>query len=211
MIIDAHCHIGASHNRYIIFIKNSTGIIRLMDRFNIDKACVSSLKACQGDIANGNHELEGEITPFVERFIPFCVIHPRQKTAIQAMRNCIESRGWKGVKLHPYNHLYPADCYSAAPNPHATACQYGAGRANYDCDCDMDAHVHSADCVANASSFGYANRDAAGANGDIFANAIAASFCGSTCEPYDDVYKGDGSSIPNVEIAAGDAHPERSR
>ena len=75
----------------------------------------------------------------------------------------------------------------------------------------MDAHVHSADYVANASSFGYANCDAAGANGDIFADAIAASCCGSARKSYGDVYKEDGSSITYAQIAAGDAHPERSR
>lgn len=113
MIIDAHCHIGAIHNRYIILVKDGAGIIDLMDRFHINKACVSSLKGCQGDITDGNLELKKEIAPLKDRFIPFCVIHPRQRTAIREMRRCIEDWGWRAIKLHPYNHTYPADCYSA--------------------------------------------------------------------------------------------------
>ena len=113
MIIDAHCHIGAIHNRYIILIRDAQGIARVMDRFHIDKACVSSLKACQGMVHEGNLELKREIERFPDRFIPFCVVNPRSKGAISEVRRCIQDWGWRGVKLHPYNHVYPADCYSA--------------------------------------------------------------------------------------------------
>lgn len=113
MKIDAHCHMGSFHNRYIILAKNAADVIKLMNKFHIDKACVSSLKATQDNATAGNLELKHEITPFLDRFIPFCVINPREKTAIKEMRTHVEDYGWKGVTLHPLNHHYPADCYSA--------------------------------------------------------------------------------------------------
>jgi predicted TIM-barrel fold metal-dependent hydrolase len=113
MKIDAHCNIGSFHNRYVILVKNAVEIIKLMNKFHIDRACVSSLKATQDNTTAGNLELKHEIAPFLDRFIPFCVINPREKTAIQEMRKHVEDYCWKGVKLHPLNHRYPANCYSA--------------------------------------------------------------------------------------------------
>ncbi len=113
LIIDSHAHIGFSHKQYPLYIRTLEKMVKIMDKFTIAKSCVSSLKAIQYDFKEGNLELKKEIEKFPHRFIPFCVVHPRDwGVAENELRKCIKEWGWKGLKLHPVDQSYPADCLS---------------------------------------------------------------------------------------------------
>ena len=112
-IIDSHAHIGFSHKQYPLYIRTLERMVEVMDKFEITKACVSSLKAIQYDFMEGNEELKNQIERFPERFIPFCVVHPRDwDYAKVELVKCIKQWGWKGLKLHPVDQYFPADCLS---------------------------------------------------------------------------------------------------
>jgi len=114
LIIDSHAHIGFSHKQYPLYIRTLKRMVEVMDRFGIDQACVSSLKGIQYDYREGNREVKREIEAFPGRFIPFCVVHPRDwRYAADELRTCITEWGWKGLKLHPVDQSFPADCLSA--------------------------------------------------------------------------------------------------
>ena len=113
LIIDSHAHIGFSHKQYPLYIRTLEKMVEVMDKFDISKACVSSLKAIQYDFMEGNEELKNQIERFPERFIPFCVVHPRDwDYAKVELVKCIKQWGWKGLKLHPVDQYFPADCLS---------------------------------------------------------------------------------------------------
>lgn len=112
-IIDSHAHIGFSHKQYPLYIRTLEKMVEIMDKFQIAKACVSSLKAIQYDFKEGNLELKSQIEKFPNRFIPFCVVHPRDwDYATDELIKCIKEWGWKGLNLHPVDQSYPADCLS---------------------------------------------------------------------------------------------------
>ena len=114
LIIDSHAHIGFSHKQYPLYIRTLEKMVKVMDEFGISQSCVSSLKAIQYDFREGNLELKREIQKFPDRFIPFCVVHPRDwDCAEDELVKCIKQWGWKGLKLHPVDQSFPADCLSA--------------------------------------------------------------------------------------------------
>ena len=113
LIIDSHAHIGFSHKQYPLYIRTLEKMVKVMDEFGISQSCVSSLKAIQYDFREGNLELKREIQKFPDRFIPFCVVHPRDwDCAKDELVKCIKQWGWKGLKLHPVDQYFPADCLS---------------------------------------------------------------------------------------------------
>jgi len=114
LVVDAHAHIGFSHPYAPLRVRTTEGIVKLMDRFGIDKACVSSLLGIYYNFVEGNAELKREVEKFPDRFIPFCVVQPRYgEEALLELRKCVKEWGWKGLKLHPSAGGYPADCLSA--------------------------------------------------------------------------------------------------
>ncbi len=114
LVIDSHAHIGFSHKQYPLYIRTIEKMVDLMDKFGITKSCVSSLKGIQYDYREGNLELKREIEKFPGRFIPFCVVHPRDwEYAGDELRKCINEWGFKGLKLHPVDQRFPVDCLSA--------------------------------------------------------------------------------------------------
>ena len=113
LIIDSHAHIGFSHKQYPLYLHTLDEMVKIMDKFKITKSCVSSLKAIQYDFKEGNSELKKEIAKFPHRFIPFCVVHPRYwDEAKDELIKCVKEWKWKGLKLHPVDQCYPADCLS---------------------------------------------------------------------------------------------------
>jgi uncharacterized protein len=114
LIIDSHAHIGFSHKQYPLYIRTLEKMIEVMDSFQIDKSCVSSLKAIQYDYIEGNAELKTEIAKYPDRFVPFCVVHPRDwDYASDELTKCINDWGWKALKMHPVDQYFPADCLSS--------------------------------------------------------------------------------------------------
>jgi predicted TIM-barrel fold metal-dependent hydrolase len=113
MIVDAHAYIGFSHRRYPLRVRSTQGLLDVMDRFGIEKACVSSIKAMQYDFIEGNQELKRETEKHPDRFIPFCVVHPRYWADVKdEMVKCVVEWRFAGVVLHPLEQGFPADCLS---------------------------------------------------------------------------------------------------
>ena len=113
MIIDAHAYIGSSHRRYPLRVRSTRDLLGVMDRFGIEKACVSSLKAIQYDFIEGNHELKQETERYPDRFIPFCVVNPRYWSEVEGeVVKCLSEWDFGGLTLHPLEQGFPADCLS---------------------------------------------------------------------------------------------------
>lgn len=111
-MFDAHAHIGFAHRKYPLYVKTPEKMVSIMDQFGIEQACVSSLRAVQDDFRAGNRELKMVVDRWPNRFIPFCVVNPRDCGAGEELRNAIRDWGWAGLALDPVEQHFPADCYS---------------------------------------------------------------------------------------------------
>lgn len=110
MLVDVNTYMG---NYPFRPVRNNTAseLVELMNNHNIDKACVSSLNGIYyRDVMKGNYELLEAIAPYKDRFIPVCNINPTYAGAISDFCECIESHGFKGVKLFPKQHGYELKC-----------------------------------------------------------------------------------------------------
>lgn len=109
MIIDTNAYLGHWATRRLRY-NTPEGLLGLMDRAGIDRACVSSASAimyrnCQA----GNEELHEMLTEagtVAERFVPFAVLSPAYATWEKDLRWCREVLGAKGVRLYPTYHRY---------------------------------------------------------------------------------------------------------
>lgn len=113
MLIDVNTYIGHYPFRAT---RNNTAreMVALMDRYNIAKACVSSISGVYyRDVMQGNYELLEEIKPYSGRFIPVCNINPTYANAKNDFYKCIKELGFKAVKLFPRQHNYALDCPAA--------------------------------------------------------------------------------------------------
>jgi predicted TIM-barrel fold metal-dependent hydrolase len=110
-LIDGHMYLGFSHRRYPLRIHSVERLVAIMDEYGVEQGIVSSLKANQYSCVEGNAELEQDWARYPERFIPLCTVNPRfgEETKREITKYIVE-KGWKGVKLHPVNHQYAADC-----------------------------------------------------------------------------------------------------
>jgi len=106
MLIDVNAYIG--HYPFRIFkYRTAVDLIKQMDKYGIDKSCVSSLNAVYyTDCMDGNYELLDEIAPYSDRLIPFCVINPEYNEAINDFLLCVDNLGFKGLRLFPRQQHY---------------------------------------------------------------------------------------------------------
>ena len=107
MIIDAHAH--SDFNEWLGFIDDPDRVVGIMDSAGIDKAVVSTY----GDAP----DLAGRLVDFIEegarkhpdRLIPFVRINPGFGEKAQAVvRDAVENRGFRGIKLHPVGYSLSA-------------------------------------------------------------------------------------------------------
>ena len=109
MIIDINTYIGHWPFRQIT---NNTpeGLVNLMDKAGVDKACVSNINAIfYRNVQDGNEELAQQINScqqFGERLIPFAIINPAYPGWEKDFSNCIDDLGMKGLELYPAYHQY---------------------------------------------------------------------------------------------------------
>jgi len=103
MIVDAHIHSGDFLGRKW----NAEKLIKVMDKYKIDKAFISSEEAIVygNDDANKNLK-ENYIKPYEKRFIGYCVPNPYNSPGHE-VEKCIESGYFQGIKLHPWYHKCP--------------------------------------------------------------------------------------------------------
>ena len=94
-------------------------VLELMDRAGIDQAVITSLNSVfYYDAGIGNHEVGAACQAHPDRFIPFAIINPNLPRWREHLKECVESYGVKGIKLHPDFHKYslvPSGRSSQAP------------------------------------------------------------------------------------------------
>lgn len=114
MLIDGHAHLGTMIKLYSLRVQDIEGTIREMDRCGIEKIVISHINSITYDFQEGNGALKAAVDRFPDRIIPFFGIHPRYwETAKDEIKRCAGDWGWRGLKLHPEFHVYPANCRSA--------------------------------------------------------------------------------------------------
>jgi predicted TIM-barrel fold metal-dependent hydrolase len=116
MIIDAHAHLGASWLAWYPYEVDENDLIKLYDKFGVDKACISSFKIFY-DPRGGNDEIFEAVQKYPNRFIGFAVVSPRYgpHRVAEEIDRCVQKLGMKGLKVHPAVGAWHAD--SLAVNP----------------------------------------------------------------------------------------------
>ncbi len=106
MIFDCNAFIGEwpfrrlSHN-------TADGLLQLMDKWNVDRAAVSSLHALfYKDCATANRRLAEEIKGRGDRLAAVGTINPAFPGWQEDLKECFESLGARAVKLFPAYHGY---------------------------------------------------------------------------------------------------------
>ena len=106
MIIDCNAYLGHWATRRLRY-NTPEGLLKLMDRAGIAKACVSSASAIlYRNSQSGNEELAEMIEGHCDRLIPFAVINPAYAGWQKDLRWCCELLGAKGLRLYPSYHNY---------------------------------------------------------------------------------------------------------
>ncbi|WP_037373150.1 amidohydrolase family protein [Anaerovorax odorimutans] len=101
--IDAHSHIGNFEGWPDVRI-TAKQLIAQMDEYNIEKTVLSTFPIEDSIIA---------VDSYPDRFIGAAWINPYEgKNALDVIKNCVNSHGFKAIKLHPLFQAYRAndDC-----------------------------------------------------------------------------------------------------
>lgn len=96
MVIDAHVHIATDKDENPR--SRVENIIKSMNKNGIDKAVVFPFGA--GLIKQA--AMAEAIRPYADRFIPLAFINPNDKDAKDQLLYCLDTLGFKGMKLHPW-------------------------------------------------------------------------------------------------------------
>jgi uncharacterized protein len=105
-MIDVNAYLGHFAFRQL---RHNTGdsLVRLMDRFGIERSVVSSAAAITyRNSQAGNGEVASEIRSHRPRLIPFAVLNPAYSGWKDDLKICREQFGMTGVRLYPAWHGY---------------------------------------------------------------------------------------------------------
>ncbi len=106
MTIDMNAYLGHWPFRRLRH-NDADGLLALMDRAGIDKACVSSASAIFYKNSHaGNEELAEQIAGHEDRLIPFAVLNPAYVDWEHDLDVCVEEFGARGLRLYPHYHNY---------------------------------------------------------------------------------------------------------
>jgi len=105
-MIDVNAYLGHFAFRQLRY-NTATGLLRLMDRFKIERAVVSSAAALTyRNSQSGNEEVAAEVESHRGRLIPFAVLNPAYAGWQDDLKICHEQFGMKGLRLFPRWHDY---------------------------------------------------------------------------------------------------------
>ena len=105
-MIDVHAYLGHFAFRQLRH-NTGAGLVRLMDRFGIDRAVVASAAAITyRNPQAGNEEVAAEVEAHRSRLIPFAVLNPAYAGWRDDLKICHEQFGMKGLRLYPRWHRY---------------------------------------------------------------------------------------------------------
>ncbi len=105
-MIDASAYLGHFAFRQLRH-NTAAGLVRLMDRFGIERAVVSSAAAITYRNAQaGNEEVAAGVEAHRSRLIPFAVLSPVYAGWEDDLKTCHERFGMKGLRLYPRWHNF---------------------------------------------------------------------------------------------------------
>ncbi|MBI4875118.1 MAG: amidohydrolase family protein [Acidobacteria bacterium] len=105
-MIDVNAYLGHFAFRQLRH-NTGAGLVRLMDRFGIERAVVSSAAAITYRNAQaGNEETAAEAASHRSRLIPFAVLSPAYAGWRDDLKICHEQFGMRGLRLYPGWHGY---------------------------------------------------------------------------------------------------------
>jgi predicted TIM-barrel fold metal-dependent hydrolase len=111
LVIDAHAHLGAWPAFRIAGDPWAAGMVAAMDACGIDQAVISPHLGIGPDMVAGNEQAAEAVRLFPDRLAAYCAVNPNCPEAeIRAeLSRCLGSGLFRGIKLHPTTHDYPAD------------------------------------------------------------------------------------------------------
>jgi uncharacterized protein len=105
-LIDANAYLG--HYPFRQFADGTaSGLLRQMDRLEIEHAVVSSLHAVfYTDAHRGNEELANWVRPHRDRLVPCATLNPEFPGSQRDLTQCVEEWDMRGLRLFPQHHRY---------------------------------------------------------------------------------------------------------
>jgi len=108
--MDAHAHYPGSVEVSLdpfSPIKTIEDEISFLSSRGVERAV---LLAPLGDWLKGNRMTKEAVEKYPGWFVPFCTVNPTfGEVAVRELHKCVKEWGFRGLKLHPQVHCYPAD------------------------------------------------------------------------------------------------------
>jgi predicted TIM-barrel fold metal-dependent hydrolase len=110
-IVDVHAHMGPWCNFHIPGNPWADGMVEAMDACGIDQVIVAPHVGIGPDMVEGNELAADAIARFPDRIFAYCTISPHYPAAeiVAELEKYRENDGFRGIKIHPVTHDYPAD------------------------------------------------------------------------------------------------------
>jgi hypothetical protein len=106
MIIDAHAHISRWEDNG--YAGDAETCLRVMDRYDIEFACVSNSRSLREDFVRGNRVVAEALERWPDRFRGYALAHPLHlETSLEDIRTCVEDLGFIGCKFHISHTIIP--------------------------------------------------------------------------------------------------------
>jgi len=86
---------------------DGTDLVRLMNRDNIGRAVIASLRSVFDAVDLGNDEVFEAVARFPDRLIPSIVVNPYESWYSRDYLAECREKGAKVLRLFPFNHAYP--------------------------------------------------------------------------------------------------------
>jgi len=106
-ILDFHAHLD---ERWLhVKCDSATDMVRTLDRFEIEAACVFTIMCFYEECPAHNDALLKRADEFPDRLIPFVTVDPKQgRAAVDELERCLANRRFRGVKFHPWLQAFAA-------------------------------------------------------------------------------------------------------
>jgi predicted TIM-barrel fold metal-dependent hydrolase len=108
-IIDAHAHLGYLKDLYYPDV-SLEGILDIMDKLHIDKIIQAHTLLLYGEYEKAVEESMEAFEKSGGRILSYLVFNPNQpEKSLKVIEANIHNPAFKGIKIHPSCHMYPAD------------------------------------------------------------------------------------------------------
>ena len=107
MIIDTHAHTQDGIGMLSNYVPVGR-MVEIMDEYGVKEAWVSPATAMQRDFIESNRRQYEDTRAYPGRFINFYTANPNYPELVEDdIRRSIEDRGFKGIKMHPWETGFP--------------------------------------------------------------------------------------------------------